>query len=158
MAHCTIRNKTQQRRLSHTGLTEDYGGAASNMQCVHEPTEQMSLVFTANYDVGVVRIAGLESLGPAVRPVSNWALLGPGELYYAHGSLGPLRKAFEIGPLLGMAQSLLTDPECKPAWASIVETVRPCVEGPWSRSSRASARRHPGRGRAASPSLPYVPG
>ncbi len=64
-----------------------------------------------------------------MRPVSNWALLGPGEFGYAHGSLGLTRKTFEIGPLLGMAQSLLTDPECKPAGISIVETARPGGEG-----------------------------
>jgi hypothetical protein len=65
-ALCAICNETQQGGLSHPGLTKDYGGAASNMQCVHEPTEQMSLVFTANHDAGVVRIAVVEGLALVV--------------------------------------------------------------------------------------------
>jgi hypothetical protein len=68
----------------------------------------MSLVFTANHGAGVVAV--LESLGPVKRPASNWALPRSGEFSYAHRSLRVTRKTFEIGPLLGMAQSLLTAP------------------------------------------------
>jgi hypothetical protein len=69
----------------------------------------MSLVFTANHGAGVVQVAVLESPGPMVRP-SNWALPRPGEFSYAHRALQVTWKTFEIGPLLGMAQSLLTAP------------------------------------------------
>jgi hypothetical protein len=91
MPLCTICNKTQQRGLSHAGLAVNHYGAAPHIQRFHEPTEQMSLMFTANHDAGVVQVAVFESLGPVVRPASNWALLGPGEFGYAHGSLGLTR-------------------------------------------------------------------
>jgi len=91
MPLCTICNKTQQRGLSHARLALNHYSAAPNIQRFHEPTEQMSLMFTANHDAGVVQVAVFESLGPMVRPASNWALLGPGEFGYAHGSLGLTR-------------------------------------------------------------------
>jgi hypothetical protein len=107
----------------------------------------MSLVFTANHDAGVVQVAVLESLAPVVRPASNWALPAPGEFGYAHRSLAATRKTLRIGPLLGMTQSLLTDPECKPAGVSIVDTARPDGEGLMSRADRAASGPHwdPGR-------------
>ena len=118
----------------------------------------MSLVFTANHDAGVVQVAVLESLGPVVRPASNWALPAPGEFGYAHRSLGVTRKTFEIGPLLGMAQSLLTDPECKPAGISIVDTARPGGEGLTSRANRAASGPHWDAAGSAIPIQPYAPG
>jgi hypothetical protein len=99
----------------------------------------MSLMFTAHQDAGVVQVAVLESLGPVVQPAGNWALPGPGEFGYAHRSPGVTKKTFEIGPLVGMAQSLLTDPECKPAGISIVDTARPGGEGLMSRANRAAS-------------------
>jgi hypothetical protein len=113
-------------------------------------------VFTANHDAGVVQIAVFESPGRVVRPASSWALPTPGEFSYAHRSLGVTREAFEIGPLLGMAQ-LLTDPECKPVGISIVDSARPASEGlmslqigrrPGRTGTRAGRLFQPGRTRA----------
>ena len=115
----------------------------------------MSLVFTANHDAGAVQGAVVESLSLVTRPASSWALLGPGEFGDAHRDLGMTRKTFDIGPLFGMAQSLLTDPECKPADIPIVATARRDGEGLTSRANRAASGPHPGRGRAGylSPAL-----
>ena len=75
-------------------------------------------------------------------PRATGPLLGPGEFGYAHGSLVVTSKNSGIGLLLGMAQSLLTDPECKPAGISMVETARPGGEGLMSRSNRAASGPH----------------
>ena len=158
MPLCTICNKTQQRGLSHAGLAVNYYRAAPNSQRFHEPTEQMSFMFTANHDAGVVQAAVLESLGPVVRQASNWDLPAPGEFGYAHRVPGVTRRIFEIGPLLGMAQSLLTDPECKPADISIVDTARPGSEGLMSRANRAASGPHWDAAGSAIPTQPYAPG
>jgi hypothetical protein len=118
----------------------------------------MSLVFTANHDAGVVQVAVLGSLAPVVRPASNWALPAPGEFGYAHRSLGATRKTLRIGPLLGMTQSLLTDPECKPAGISIVDVARPGGEGLMSRANRAASGPHSDAAGSAIPIQPYAPG
>jgi hypothetical protein len=98
----------------------------------------MSLVFTANH--GVVQVAVRESSGPVVRLASNWALPRPGEFGYAHRSLGVTRKTFEIAPLLGMAQSLLTEPRVQACWLSpIVDTAQPGGEGLMSRANWAAS-------------------
>jgi hypothetical protein len=55
-------------------------------------------------------------------------------------------------------QSLLTTPERKFADISIVEPARPGFVGSMSRSNRASAGQHAGRGRAPNPGRPNVPG
>jgi hypothetical protein len=96
----------------------NHDGDAPNIQRFHQPTGQTSLVIAANYDVGVVQAAVLESLGSVVRPFRSWALPGPGEFADAPRSLGVTRRTFEIGPLLGMAQSLLTEPRVQACWLS----------------------------------------
>ena len=55
-------------------------------------------------------------------------------------------------------QSLLTAPERKSADISIVEPARPGFVGSMSRSNRASAGQHLGRGRAPNPGRLYVLG
>jgi hypothetical protein len=103
----------------------------------------MSLVFTANHGASFVQVAVLESLGPVVRPASSWALPRPGEFGYAHRSPRLTRETFEIGPLLGMAKSLLTEPRVQACWyLSIVDTARPGREGLTSRANRATSGPH----------------
>ena len=118
----------------------------------------MLLVFTAQHDTSVVQVAVLGSRGSAVRALRGWALPAPGEFGYAHRSLRVTRKTFEIGPLLGMAQSLLTDPECKPAGISIVDTARPGGEGLMSLANRAASGPHWDAAGSAIPTRPHAPG
>ena len=118
----------------------------------------MSLVFTANHDADVVQGAVLESLNIVTRPASSWALFGPGEFGDAHRDLGMTRKTFDIGPLLGMAQSLLTDPECKPADIPIVATTRHDGEGVTSRVNRAASGPHRDATEWTISIQPYAPG
>ena len=119
----------------------------------------MVLVFTANHDAGVViQVAVLERLGPVGRLASNWALPRPGEFDDAHCSLRVARKTFEIGPLPGMAQSLLTDPECKPADIPIVATARPDGEGLASRANRVASGPHRDATGWTISIQPYAPG
>jgi hypothetical protein len=76
----------------------------------------MLLVLSANHDAGIGQEAAAGCLPSVVRPSRSWALPGPGEFGYAHRSLGVTRKTSEIGPLLGMAQSLLTEPRVQACW------------------------------------------
>jgi hypothetical protein len=118
----------------------------------------MSLVFAVNHDADVVQGAVLESLSLVTRPASSWALFGPGEFGDAHRDLGMTRKTFDIDPLLGMAQSLLTDPECKPADIPIVATARHDGEGLTSRANRAASGPYRDAAGSAISIRPYAPG
>ncbi len=118
----------------------------------------MSLVFTANHDADVVQGAVLESLSLVTRPASSWALLGPGEFGDAHRDLGMTRKTFDIGPLLGMAQSLPTAPSASLLAISIVELPGLDGEGLTSRANRAASGPHWDAAGWAISIQPYAPG